>query len=228
MRVTLSLAAATVTLGALLTGCTPVSSNDDSAGDDSCAEILRNTISLIRAGQRGNGDDALSTSISMLAAGDCPGEYAVFADYSSSRAMVKSLGRQRCAELSGYLRPAAIRLLRQDGLCNPRGSADPVDRASQRYPRGDGISWETARNHVWTAQRVCGPLAGMGTSADDVFLNVGRDYPDPERFTIVLWDVGGVKPLPPRTWLCASGPITLYEGVAQIQLRSVGAVEVYN
>jgi hypothetical protein len=96
---------------------------------------------------------------------------------------------------------------------------------SPRYPRG--IEWDQAIEHVGTRQRVCGPLAGIGTDSDDVFLNIGRDFPDPGRFTIVLWDVGGVEPVPPGTLLCATGVVTDFEGVAQIQLRSVHAVEVY-
>lgn len=69
----------------------------------------------------------------------------------------------------------------------------------------------------------------MTTRADnnDVFLNIGRDYPDPARFTIVLWDVGGVESLPAGTTLCATGPISMYNGVAQIELYDVGLVEVW-
>lgn len=69
------------------------------------------------------------------------------------------------------------------------------------------------------------PLAGTGTSTDDVFLNLGRNYPDPERFTIVLWDVGGIDAPPVGKTLCATGQITAYRGVAEIELRSADDVE---
>lgn len=89
------------------------------------------------------------------------------------------------------------------------------------------ISWSEAVNYVGSTQYVCGPLVNSGTSGDDVFLNLGRGYPDVERFTIVLWDVGGIESLPEDTTLCATGRITLYQGTAQIELRSTDAVEVW-
>jgi len=104
-----------------------------------------------------------------------------------------------------------------------------VDHASgDRAPStSEGrIAWNDAIDHVGTTQEVCGPLAGMGNSTDDVFLNLGLDYPDPGRFQIVLWDVGGVEPLAPGTTLCITGLITLYEGVAQIETEVVGSVQV--
>ena len=75
---------------------------------------------------------------------------------------------------------------------------------------------------------MCGPFAGTGRSSDDVFVNLGLTYPDPDRFTIVLWDVGSVEtPAIGRT-VCASGRITTYQGVAQIELRSSGSLQVTN
>ena len=67
----------------------------------------------------------------------------------------------------------------------------------------------------------------MRTSDDDVFLNIGRDYPDSQRFTIVLWDIGGVKSVSPGLTICANGPITSYNGVAQIELRSLDRIETW-
>lgn len=114
-----------------------------------------------------------------------------------------------------------------------QGDAAPVDVAPvdpapvvEDQP-GGGIAWDEAANYAGTTQRVCGPLAGSGNSNDDVFLSLGRDYPDAERFQIVLWDIGGVEPIPHGTTLCTSGPVTLHEGVAQIELQSASLVEVY-
>lgn len=89
------------------------------------------------------------------------------------------------------------------------------------------ISWSEAADHVGSTQYVCGPLVNSGTSGGDVFLNLGRGYPDVERFTIVLWDIGGVESIPTDTMLCATGMITLYQGTAQIELHSTNAVEVW-
>lgn len=161
--------------------------------------------------------------------GGCSSQYQTFADYSSSRSTSGALGVDSCAELAKYnVKPAAIRLLRQDGLCKGRisGGRAPAARAVETQP-GGGISWDEASRHVGTTQRVCGPLAGTGQSADDVFLNLGVDYPDPNRFTVVLWDVGSVRPPPGVRSLCVSGVITDYRGVPQIELRSIQAVDTY-
>lgn len=106
-----------------------------------------------------------------------------------------------------------------------RGSASASGASSLR---GTSISWRTAGSHVGTNQRVCGPFAGTGKSGDDVFLNLGRNYPDPKRFQIVLWDVGGVEPIRFGSTVCATGRISQYKGVPQIELQSVRGVEVSN
>ncbi|MDQ1173896.1 hypothetical protein QE430_002203 [Microbacterium testaceum] len=100
------------------------------------------------------------------------------------------------------------------------------DRAREDQP-GGGISWRDAVAFAGSVQRVCGPLAGGGNSDDDVFLNLGRDDPDPDRFQIVIWDVGSLEPIDGGATLCTEGEISLYEGVAQIELRDPAEVEIY-
>lgn len=92
---------------------------------------------------------------------------------------------------------------------------------------GGGLTWDQAIFHVGTVKRVCGPLASVRSSDDDVFLNIGRDYPDATRFTIVIWDVGGVEYIEPGATLCTEGVITTYQGVAQIELRTTADVELW-
>jgi len=87
--------------------------------------------------------------------------------------------------------------------------------------------WNGAITRVGTVQYVCGPLVNSGTSNDDVFLNLGLGYPDVGRFTIVIWDVGAIEQISPGTTLCATGPITNYQGTAQIELSNAGAVEIW-
>ena len=92
---------------------------------------------------------------------------------------------------------------------------------------GGGLSWDEAAGEVGSFQRVCGPLATIRNSSDDVFLNIGRDYPDSSRFTIVVWDIGGIESIAAGTTVCAEGPISVYNGVAQIELRSASDVELW-
>lgn len=105
---------------------------------------------------------------------------------------------------------------------------DPLPVAAAAEQPGGGIAWDQAVDHAGTTQRVCGPLAGGGNSEDDVFLNLGRNYPDPGRFQIVVWDIGSLESIDGGVTLCTSGPITLYEGVAQIELTDPTLIEIYN
>ena len=110
-------------------------------------------------------------------------------------------------------------------------SRQSVDDAIAKYrsdsPRVAGsIDWSEAVDHVGRRATVCGPLVNDGTSRDDVFLNLGRGYPDKKRFQIVLWDVGAVEEIPRGTTLCTTGVITLYRGVAQIELDDPSEVKI--
>ena len=217
--------AALVALALLVGGCSDMMDSNARSSTASCQDLLDRTVTLVRSGQKGNGHDALSRAIQALSDADCPHQSSIFSDYMSSRSMVDQIGRESCRSWRRYIDPAAIRLLHEDGLCRMTRRARPPQHHQGGGP--GGISWQEAASHARSVQKVCGPLAGTGMSDDDFFLNVGRDYPDPQRFTIVLWDVGSVQPPPLGATVCATGPIVLYQGVAQIQVRSVGAVEVY-
>ena len=95
--------------------------------------------------------------------------------------------------------------------------APPVPAASAPlWPGGAAVPWNDAITLAGTAQRVCGPLASIRGDDSGVYLNIGRDYPDAARFTIVFWDVAWVDPIARGTVVCASGTIVSYGGVAQI------------
>ena len=55
-------------------------------------------------------------------------------------------------------------------------------------------------------------------------LNIGRPYPDPERFTVLFWGRDRIN-FPPDPedyylgkYICVSGFIELYEGVVEIEI----------
>jgi len=136
----------------------------------------------------------------------------------------KGLAQQRAREL-GCVLDANGHWIRH--VETAAGAAERPRPDPETQPSG-GISWNEAVGYAGTAQRVCGPLAGGGNSEDDVFLNLGRDYPDPRRFQIVIWDIGSLDPIDGGVTLCTSGPITLYNGVAQIELTDPSLIEIYN
>jgi len=90
-------------------------------------------------------------------------------------------------------------------------------------------SWNEAEKHVGERACVEGPVASVGTSrGGDVFLNFGKPYPDPNRFTIFIpaRHVGKFEAVfGPRFWtnllgrtVRAQGEIRLYQGVPEIEL----------
>lgn len=77
--------------------------------------------------------------------------------------------------------------------------------------------------------RVCGSVAGVRYSKDDAFINLGRDYPDPDRFVIVVWDQDYyVSDDYKRPRACAEGVVTDFEGVRQIEVWDSRKVKVYD
>jgi len=222
LRVGAAVAAAALVVLAL-TGCTRGSGYGYSDGatqaEVSCDDVAASVVQRERTGDTaGEINDELQ-----YLSDNCADAYDIVAGYLSARATPAEFRLESCAEWDQRIRPEAIDLLRQDQLCSDAGA--PAGGATAAQP--GSIPWDQAVNHAGSTQYVCGPLVNSGTDQDDVFLNLGRGYPDAGRFTIVLWDVGGIEPLSPGTTLCATGPVTLYEGVAEIELYDVGQVEVW-
>ena len=208
----------------LLTSCSSYGgSNNLSEPSITCDDVLATMVDRERTGDTAG---AINSEMDWL--GDnCSNEYDVFVDYASTKVSAEQFGPETCDFWTQYIGLEAIALLNEDGLCLDGTAGSAVDASTVENQPGGGIAWNEAVNYAGTTQHVCGPLAGSGNSNDDVFLNLGRDYPDTGRFQIVLWDIGGVEPIPQGTTLCTTGEITLYEGVAQIELESAGQVEIY-
>lgn len=187
--------------------------------------MLDRVITLIRAGESGSGDDPLTRAIEAMRTSNCPDEWKTFAGYSSVSAGIEVLGVEPCSELEPFdISREAIALLAEDGYCSG-GASGPSDPA-MTGPQG-AISWDEAGQHVGSSKYVCGPLRNTGRSKDDIFLNLGKPYPDAGRFTIVLWDVGGIESISVGRTLCARGRISSYEGVTQLELRNTSDVEIW-
>lgn len=215
---------AVVTLASalLLTGCSYGSGSGTSYQAPDCDGVLADALQGVRAAAASGATDSKFQWLTE----NCSYEYEILVDYTSARGSAQgAFGPDSCEELTQYLVPEAIDLLRADGLCTS-GSAAAAAPAPVEQP-GGGIAWNEAVGYAGTEQRVCGPLAGGGNSDDDVFLNLGRDYPDPGRFQIVVWDIGGLEPITGGVTLCTSGEITLYEGVAQIELTDPSLISIY-
>ena len=88
------------------------------------------------------------------------------------------------------------------------------------------ISWDQALNYVGQEITVIGPVMSTAWASDTrgkpTFLNIGKAYPDPGRFTVLLWiDARFRFDQPPdeiyadRT-ICVTGVVEMYEGGGEI------------
>jgi len=105
----------------------------------------------------------------------------------------------------------------------------PLDdsQGSKQLPTGS-ISWNEAKNHIGERITVCGPVVdgtwASGSSGKPTFLNLGEPYPDPDRFTVVIWiDNRGNFPQAPEDYylgktICVTGLITEYNGIPEIEV----------
>ena len=100
----------------------------------------------------------------------------------------------------------------------------------------DQVEWMDAGQYVGETRVVCGPVAGThfaeSSRGQPTFLNIGVDYPSPERFVILIWgDERPSFPSAPESYyegktICVSGEIQEYEGVFEIEVRSPEQIEV--
>lgn len=91
------------------------------------------------------------------------------------------------------------------------------------------VSWKNARQHVGRVVTVKGPVAGTyfatSSNGQPTFLNVGVDYPDNRRFTIVIWGSDRSRfGTPERRYsgrtVCVRGVVEMYNGAPEIELSS--------
>lgn len=108
----------------------------------------------------------------------------------------------------------------------PTDTPEPTQSAPE--PSG-GISWEEAAAHSGEVGTVCGPVAGTSYRPDvngaPTWLNVGANYPNTSRFQIVIWGEDRSNFSTPEdtyrgTYVCATGTIEIFRGVAQMELKS--------
>lgn len=200
-----------------LTGCFagPSESYEAEQPDKSaqCARMFDIVMKGTRAGEQ---SDRLTEGWAIMSE-SCPSEFDIVTDYASGA--TKILGMQSCSMLAERIRPEAVEMLSEDGYCEDAP-------ATAGWPNG-GLGWDAAREQAGTFQRVCGPLTSMRNTYDGAFVNVGLDYPNPGRFTFIIWGVE-LQPLPSNATVCASGNIYDYQGgTAQMELASAQELEIW-
>lgn len=112
--------------------------------------------------------------------------------------------------------------------CAP--SAPPAPAETPAAPPASAISWDEAKYHIGERTTVYGAVVdthwASGSKGKPTFLNIGKPYPDPDRFTVVIWiDYRANFPQAPEVYylgktIYVTGLITEYEGIPQIEVKT--------
>jgi hypothetical protein len=97
------------------------------------------------------------------------------------------------------------------------------------------LLWNSASQAVGRIASIKGLVAGTkwarSSNGSPTFLNLGRDYPDPSRFTVLIWIENRASfGTPERRYLgrkiCVTGLVQLYRGVPEIIARSPRQIRI--
>jgi hypothetical protein len=107
-------------------------------------------------------------------------------------------------------------------------TAMPTATATPEPPCPGAIDWSEAAAHVGQIMTVRGPVIdatfASASRGQPTFLDIGRGYPDPARFTVVIWIPNRDNfPAPPEELylgqtICVTGQVTLYNGSAEMEI----------
>ncbi len=96
--------------------------------------------------------------------------------------------------------------------------------------------WYRAKRYAGLTRTVKGPVKGAkyasSTTGRPTFLNIGRNYPDRSRFTVVIWGKDrSAFPARPEVFyrgktVLATGTIRMYQGSAQMFIRSPSKLRI--
>lgn len=81
------------------------------------------------------------------------------------------------------------------------------------------ITWDQAKDHIGQIATVTGAIVGTHDVSGAVILNIGKDYPDPDRFTVYvhLKDAATPDDLTAGAAISVTGTIKLYKKVPEIE-----------
>lgn len=97
------------------------------------------------------------------------------------------------------------------------------------------ISWQNARSAIGRVATIRGRVAGTrfasSSSGSPTFLNLGVNYPNPRRFTVVIWienrsAFGRPEVRYRRKTICVRGLVRSYRSVPEIFARSPSQIRV--
>ncbi len=123
----------------------------------------------------------------------------------------------------------------ETSVMTPTVAATATPTATSKSCPG-AIPWDQAYEYVGDGATIEGPVVGTsyasGIRERPTFLNIGKPYPDPNRFTVVIWgDNRGNFPFAPEVeydnkTICVTGLIETYKGSPQIIANRPSDIEI--
>lgn len=220
--VALMLTVTAIAASIVLAGCSSLSSSNYERSDTSvsCSSLRETVLQRIRVGDT---SDTINSELQELT-DHCSDDFSFVISYNMLWMEADSSGVQPCDIWVGHpsIDPGALDLFRSEGGCTDA----PQEPLAPTWPDA-GLGWNEAGEFIGTTLRVCGPLRSARNTEWGVFVNVGEDYPSPSRFTFVIWGDWWMDSIDPSAIICATGPISLYEGVVQMELGDPGQLEIW-
>jgi hypothetical protein len=112
----------------------------------------------------------------------------------------------------------------------------PSESPSVPEEPAEFVNWYEAQNYIGERTTVCGPVVdatwASGSNDKPTFLNLGKPYPDPDRFTVVIWIQNrGNFPQAPEDYylgktICVTGLIIEYNWIPEIEVKYPSEIEI--
>jgi len=110
------------------------------------------------------------------------------------------------------------------------------ENSSSQTSDTNQINWNEADGYIGEFVTVCGPVVGAyfatSTNGQPTFLNIGKEYPDPERFTALIWgrDLENFPFNPDEYYfgktICVQGFVEEYQGTLEIEVTDPEQIEI--
>jgi hypothetical protein len=107
-------------------------------------------------------------------------------------------------------------------LANAIAAADLPATSPSTMPTSapSSITWDQAKDYIGQVVTVTGPVVGTHDFGDAAVLNVGKDYPSPDRFTVYIpadKRAGMPTDLDVGKTISVTGKLKKYRGVPEIE-----------